>query len=283
MEIELYRVKVFWPSNRNLFAELMDRPEFLRQAVAALPTGRAWRGMRWHIGNVEPIDPAGLYFRIGREAVKKVSVLDRDTGNFEETEFSNAPYTHALLDVNTGVGGIARNSALAPTTVAIARRLAQVLAASAVAKEQGVSISVSAIKDPGQFLEVLASAHSVKSFTFTSQRRNPFDTDALFIKPLEKLVEQADGERGKTVVSGTDLNREPLAAIARSVAATGDEARARLQVQPGSVPVVRTLRGDSASVVVDALDDADQKEAALGDVRAEYRRVRGAISDEPSA
>jgi hypothetical protein len=73
------------------------------------------------------------------------------------------------------------------------------------------------------------------------------------------------------------MRQEPGAAqeLTRSVAATGDDARARLQEAPDRPAVVRKLRGDTAAVSVAALDTKDDRAGAVDAMRTAHEEVRG--------
>ena len=75
MDFNPFRIKAFLPP---LFAEQVARPEVVRRAVNEKPTTLVGaRGVRWHIGNVEPIDDNGLYLRLGRTSRSTMPFLDQ--------------------------------------------------------------------------------------------------------------------------------------------------------------------------------------------------------------
>lgn len=276
MQLDLFRIKVF-PRSRegSLFDRGQSPQQVIRDAVEDRSTSRRNRGTQWHIGNVEPVGEEGLYFRLGRRSRAMLSQIDEETGNFTETVFDNAPYTHGLIEVPLELALVARNSALAQSTEAIANRLQAVLNQSATAGRLHVRFVVGTISNPDQFLSLLAEAYSIQSFTFSVQRRNPIDADEDFVQPFERLVGAANAASGRATIKGHDLAGPPLERIARSAAATGDDAKAKLKVDSESPPVIRTLRGDSASVSVESLDSLEERMNALLKARAEYRRIRG--------
>jgi hypothetical protein len=229
----------------------------------------------WHIGNLEQLDTDGYYFRIGRQSRATLPQLDAATGNFVEAEFDSAPYTHALIDVRIELLAIAPKFTLAASTDGIARRLTEVLNSSQAGRDAGARFSIGALSNPEAFIDQLRSALAIRRFTFTFQRRNPFDADELFVKPFEKLVEQTDASLGKATVTGRDLDAEPLEQITRSAAATGDDASARMVINAESQPVTRRLRGSNVGVSAESLDNHDDRAVTLNQARAAYRRIRG--------
>ena len=192
-----------------------------------------------------------------------------------ESEFDSAPYTHAVLDAALELCGIAPKSSLAPTVESISRRLANVLNESAENQTEKAAFVVSAISDPDEFIFVLQNAHAIRSYTFTYQRPNPFDAHDMFIKPFEHLVEATRAFEGHTTVKGAELDSAPLEKITRSVAATGDNASARLVIDPDAGPVVRRLRGNNIGITAEDLDDSTSRVTALRRMRTAYRRIRG--------
>lgn len=274
MDLKMFRAKVVLPSQREMFANEPPLSSLLRQAILEKPTDISGKRGRWHIGNVEQLGPDGLYFALGRTTRSARTVLDPETGNFVESEYENAPYTHVLLDIPHEVLAIARKTSLARHTTTLAHKLERVLAASDFAQEHHAGFRIQALSDPREFLESLRTADEILSFTVTFSRPNPFDVEGDFLRPMQRLVEAADGREGSATLKGHDLNEAPLEELATSAAATGDDARARIVVARGQKPVARTLRGESVSVTHDDLSNTEERQAAVEKVRAKYERIR---------
>lgn len=273
MDLSLYRIKAFLPP---LFKDPIPPATAVRRAVEQKPTTTTGlRGGRWHIGNVQSVDTDGVYFALGRITKAAVPVLDPVTGNFVESSSETAPYTHVLLDVPSEVCGIGKKSSLAPNPEAMGRYLAKVLEASEVARQYDVRFEVSPLSDPEEFLEILRAALNIRRFTVTFTRPNPFDADEDFHKPMSRLVQAAGGESGSATLKGEALAEGTLEDLTRSVAATGDNASARVQLEPGHRPVTRSLVGGTASLSTGDLDVADERPAALAKLRALYAAIRG--------
>ena len=249
--------------------------EILSIALQERPTSQQHRRATWHVGNVDAVNGLGCYFRLGRKSVNSVPFLD-ETGDFIDGELEHAPYTHCVIAPKLGLCAFARNAALAVTTATMANRLLAVLSQSAVARERDVALASGPVSNPDTFLSLLAKAHAIRSFKFTFQRRNPFDANVDFVKPLERLVEFTNGAAGQATIKGQDLLAAPLAELTRSVAATGDDATARVMMSPGAKTETRHLRGDTASVSVDSLDTMADREEVLRQMKAAHARIRGA-------
>src|SRR5690242_10646485 len=109
-----------------MFASERKPPELLRAAILEKPTDYSLRA-RWHIGNVELLDPDALYFALGRAGRSRGPVLDEATGDFVDAEFDSAPYTHVLVDIPRELIAVAQKSSLAHNAAAIVRRLERLL------------------------------------------------------------------------------------------------------------------------------------------------------------
>jgi hypothetical protein len=274
MQLDLFRIKVFPDGAPTLFDEPLNPSDALRAALVERSTTSPRRGVSWHVGNVEPLDESAYYLRLGKRSRSTVPMLD-EKGNFREASFEHAPYTHAIVDVVSEVCALARKTNLAPSTRNIAGRLSLVLNESASARDRRARFVVDAMRDPDEFLQLLQTAYAVKTFTFTFQGRNPMDAHELFVQPFEQLCTEANAYEGQATLKGDDLVVEPLQEITRSAAATGDTAKARLQLTEGTKAVVRKLQGDTASIGVQDLDSREEKLAALQLARLEHRRIRG--------
>ncbi|WP_146135151.1 hypothetical protein [Neisseria iguanae] len=75
-------------------------------------------------------------------------------------------------------------------------------------------------------------AYKLFRFTITFRGPNPFDADEYFQKPLSVYLSAANGQKGRTIIDGDDLNGDVLTEVTKSSAATGNEASARIQKSP---------------------------------------------------
>lgn len=232
----------------------------------------------WHIGNVTPIDESGLYFRLGRASTERLELYDASAHRFVDQEFATAPYTHVVLDVDLEVCAIARKIRLAPRAVNIAQRFARLLNASEIAHSQRATFEVDDIKDPEDFISQLNRAYSISKFWMVVSRPNAFDADD-FVKPFQRMVEAANGEKGKAELKGENLDPEQLEGLARSAAATGDDAVAWIKPKKGAKRVRKQLRGNPANISQDDVSDAGERKRLLNEIRELYRRIRGHDDD----
>ena len=226
----------------------------------------------WHIGNIHLVDNSGGSFAIGRTTRRTVSKYVADTGDFIEELFEESPYTICLYDTSIGFVAIARKTKLAPTTHGIARQLARLLDATDAVRQNEIDVAVDPISDPEHFIAKLRDSYSIKSFTAEFTGPNPIDADEVFQKPLSVYCQAVNGKEGKVSVQGDDLDSESLIEVAKSTAAIGNDAIARVFEKRGQRPVRIHLRGDPVKKAYDEEQFEDAQ--ALKDMRAEYRRVR---------
>jgi hypothetical protein len=103
---------------------------------------------------------------------------------------------------------------------------------------------------------------------------NPFDVEKDFHKPMERLLEDADGKKGSTKISGPDLDRETLESLSRSVASVGNDASAKVRRTPSDRPLMRHLKGDPAGFAVDDEDILGNPNRILRNLKETYQRIR---------
>ena len=110
-------------------------------------------------------------------------------------------------------------------------------------------------------------------------RPNPQDADEYYIKPWQNLLQETDGDKGTARISGNGLNPAPLEELARSSAATGNGAGARVILREGEKPVPRKLGSNPAQVQVDEeeggpVEFKDLLRNVLSKIRTYYQRIR---------
>lgn len=275
LEFQLFRVKVFPASQRELFQQEKPRPAMLREAIESLPSGEFRKNLIWHIGNVTPIDQSALYFRVGRTSTSTLEVYDEEEGGFADQEFETAPYTHAVVDVDLEVCAIAKKTRLSAATPGIARKFARLLNESPKAVEFQAVFEIQEVKDPEDFIAHLQDAYSVSKFWVMVTRPNSWDAQQHFLKPFQATVEASNGETGKAELKGQNLNAEALEGIARSAAATGDDAGAWIKPTRQGKRVHKRLKGSSVTTSQEDVADTPQKRKLLDRVRELYHKVRG--------
>jgi hypothetical protein len=139
---------------------------------------------------------------------------------------------------------------------------------------RGARIEVSPLSDPEGFIEVLNRAYSITRFGAEFSLPNPFDADEDFQKPLEKVLRESNGQNGKAVIEGEDLDPKTLEGIARSAAASGNNADAKLRLTPRSRPVKRALSGNVVASHQEEVKTREQRIELMRRIRDQYQQVR---------
>jgi len=275
LEFQLFRIKVYPSEQGSLFERDRTPPDILRESILSLPSAEFRVGLIWHIGNVMPLDQTGLYFRVGRTSKTTIGIYNEGECNFLDQEFETAPYTHALVDVDLELCAIAKKTRLSPTTFGIARQFIRLLNKSPKAKELNASFEIDDIKDPEDFISQLREAYSISKFWVRFSRPNAFDANEDFVKPVQKMLKESNGEKGKAELQGSNLKAETLEVVARSAAATGDDAGALIKPNERARKVKKQLKGNPVNISEEDVDNTIQKLNLLHRIRTLYRRIRG--------
>ncbi|MEQ1856247.1 MAG: hypothetical protein ABL963_07250 [Longimicrobiales bacterium] len=275
IDFQLFRLKlVYVPQGDLLNGEFPERPQLLRQALLDRPAAELRSGYQWHIGNVDELGGEELYFAVGRVTRSTLQQFNEDAQEFIEVEFEEAPYTHALVDLQLGLLAIARNSRLSPTQLGIARQVARLLNQTEVIRRNSGQVSADPLSDPEEFIGYLRSAYAVTRFRVTFGRPNPFDINQDFQAPMERLLQSSDGARGHTVVNGEKLEPQVLEELARSAAASGQDANAILRMSPKGRKTRRGLREKSVIVRQEEPVDRPARKSVLDLIREKYHAIR---------
>jgi hypothetical protein len=257
----------------NLFGKNLSRSEIIKQLIRAKPTSELYKGNYWHIGNIKELDDEGGYFALGKTTQSILEKYDSETGNFIEELDETSPYTHVIYDSEIGFFAIAQKTKLSPTIVGIANKLRGLFQSTDIAFSNGLTINIDPISDPKDFIEAIQTAYSIRSFTFTFTRPNPIDVDELFQKPMEKYLEIANGKEGSTTVKGENLDSDPLVELSKSVATSGNDARARLKPTQKDRLIRKSLKSNPAHFGIS--DEEFTADYALKQGRKLYRNLRG--------
>jgi len=272
LEFQLFRVMVYPSKQINMFEEQKSPSEILKDTISRLPFAELRKGVIWHIGNISSIGEDGLYFRVGRTSKSTIAVYQ--DGNFVDEEFETAPYTHVILDVPLEICAIAKNTKLSPKTTGIANQFIRLLNGSDYARQLKASFEIGEINDPEDFITYLHDAFAITKFWITFSMPNAFDVNEDFYKPMEKLLRESAGEKGKTELVGHSLKSDSLEDLARTAASTGNDAAAWLIPEREQAKVKKTLKGNPVIVSHDNVDDQEQKEALLQRIRNLYKQIR---------
>jgi hypothetical protein len=256
----------------DMFEAPMSRRDLFVQALGEHSPLKLRMGYTWHIGNTKFYDSFQGYFRVGRTTKTTVEIYDNQTGNFVEATMDASPCTHVVFDAELGICVIAKRSTLKESSKSIADKIARILNGTSTATSSRVTIEIGPVPDPKGFIHELESARRITRFTATFHRPNPFDADELFQRPLAVLLQGAGGDKGKAQIQGERLNAETLAEIARSTAATANDASARVIRKNSNKPVTVHLSGDPIKKRYDLAGHDPQ--FVLRDFIEIYHRIR---------
>ena len=272
LEFQLFRVKVFTPKIKQLFEEILTPPEYLKKAVLLKPSAELRKNIFWHIGNISKIEESGLYFRIGRITKSKMEIFHN--GNFIDQEFEFAPYTHVILLIPFEIIAIAKKSKLSSKPIGIANNLVKLLNGLQFSGINKLKFEISEINDPTHFIEYLQSSLNITKFWVSFKKPNAFDKDDFF-KQLQDALSEADGEKGKVTIEGEALNTHPLEELARSAAATGDDASAWMRSTEDEKYHRKSLRKNPVIFQYEAILDETDKLKLLIRIKDLYTKIRG--------
>jgi len=273
IEFHLFRIKFIKPKQMLLFNNDWTPSQIFKYLIDEKPSLELKKDNIWHIGNLKLIDESGGSFAVGRTTKTTVGKYDSETGDFIEEYFEESPYTICLYDINIGLIAIAKKSKLTPTTKGIANKLTKLFSSSANVIDRNLDVKIDLINDPENFIQKIESSFNLKKFTSHFTGPNPIDADELFQKPLSVYCQAINGEKGKVIVEGTGLDTDVAVSVAKSSAATGNEASARIIEIRGSAGKTINLKGDPVKITYK--EEEFKNDMALNDMRSEYARVRG--------
>ena len=268
----VFRAKFVKSRQGHLFRPEKTPSDIFLATIDEKPSFELYAGHYWHIGNVETYKDKTGYFAVGRTTKSIIEKFDEETKNFVEEEYEQSPYTHVLYDSEIGLLAIARKSRLAPTVNGIARKIEKLLAQAEVLKDYEIEIAIDYLRDPETFLSLLESSFAIKRFTATFGGPNPFDADEYFQKPLSVYLQKANGRKGKAIIDGDDLSHETLSRVASSVAATGNNASARIQ-QTKDAKQKTIYLGDNP-ITLNVKEDEFDKKAIIKEMQKKYKTIR---------
>lgn len=278
LEFQLFRIMVHLPKQKSLFPVPETREEILRHMIHSKPSAEFKKAMTWHVGNISQLDQHGVYFRVGRTTTSKIEVYQN--GNFVDEEFETAPYTHVILDLFLQVCAIARKAKLSPTAFGIARQLVRLFNHSSLAQSLQARFEIGQINDPEDFISHIQRAYRISKFWVTFSKPNAWDVNQDFHKPWQRLLQETDGERGKTELQGLDMRSPVLVELARSAASAGDDASASIYMGEGQPRINKRLKGNPVTVRQEDVDSEEQRSKLLQLIQHVYRTIRGRGSTE---
>ena len=275
------------PIDFHLFRITVERPtlqfdepstsssDLILSAIQEKPSHRMPGRAHWRIGNVELCGPMGVFFALGKVSKSTHGMYDERLGDFIEESFEDATHTYVAMDLEYQVCAIGYKSKVAGRVKYIADNLARLLGTSTIATTGALTFSLTELSDPDEFLQLIRNAIRISSFEMTFSPPNPFDVDDQFHRPMEQLLQASAAERGRTSIFGKALESETIETLARSAASTGNTAKARIQSEENTRPILRSLSDNPMIIAVREFVTTDEKINLVALVRRAYQRIRG--------
>jgi len=273
----LYRLKIERSKEPGLFDDTSSSPsDIIRAAIEEKPSKEIRKGNIWHIGNIEQVGETGLFFAFGRVTKSIVEKYNEEDGNFSDEPEEQAPYTYVILDLEYQVCAVAHKSRIAPKVSQISRNLAKLLNETSKAKDNNLKLVMAEISDPHEFLEYIRNAYIIRKFDVEFSPPNPWDVEQDFQKPMENLLDETGGQKGKTTIQGESLEKDPIEKLAAAAAATGNSASAQLKQEQDGNFITKKIGGNPTSLATDEFATQDEKKSLLSKVIALYQSIRNA-------
>ena len=247
--------------------------EVFKAAILEKPSGVLWRNHSWHIGNVQFFDKTCTNgsFAIGRISISSIEKFDKNTGNFTEEETESSPYTYCVFNLSLGVIAIANKPSLSSDVKNIAKKIERLFSMTDMVAIHNITVEVRPIPDPDGFIASIEKAYKIFKFKATFRGPNPFDADEHFQKPMTNFLAEANGKKGETTIQGNGLDKNILVEVAKSTAATGNDATAKIQASPGQKVTTVYLKNNPAK---HKFNEDESKKSILDAMISMYYRVR---------
>lgn len=236
----LYRVKFIRDHQKNLLDDGATPEEIFTEAILEKPSVKLNKGGEWKLANVEKIGINGGIFVVGRITQKNTDKYDYLVDEFVETKDEQGPFASIYFDSKLGVVAIEDKSKVNSKIEATARRLNDLLDESNAVKNRMIKCQVDEIRDPENFITKIKESIRVLSLKSTFTGPNPTDADEYFQRPLEVYADKSKADRGVIQIFGSNLDKGVVVAVARTNAATGNDASARIEKKDGefdSIPL----------------------------------------------
>lgn len=251
-EFSLFRIKFIKPAQKSFLHDEDKTPgDYFKAALEDRPSMEHNKLYVWHIGNLEYFSESSGHFAVGRTSKKTVDLYDDGTKNFIEVDHKESPYAHCLFDSQIGIVVIAKNTSLSQRTENIAEKIEKLLSLNSGIFQNEIRVEISPIPDPEGFIRQLSKASLITRFTASFGGPNPFDADEYFQRPMSVYLSSARGEEGNTTIKGENLDNDTLVEVAKSTAATGNKASARIKRYKSSKPETIHLEGDPVKRRID--------------------------------
>lgn len=260
--VYLFRIKFVRGDNLALETEELTPEQIFRNAIEEKPTISLKANSVWLIGNIVYLDEAKKIgtFNIGKKRMDTVPKYNENSKDFETELEENSPNCKIFFNLEYEILGITNKHELSVNEFSLADKIKQLLTNTSAVRNAFKYVEITKVKNPETFISRLRGAYCIKKFGVHFSGVNPFDADEFFHKPMSAYLDATAGTKGYTVVEGKSLNAETCAKMASSVAATGNDAYARLQDSSDDKIVTVSMSRNSAKIIIpDDIKEDDKK------------------------
>lgn len=233
----LFRVKFIRDHQKNIFDDGATPEQIFINAIKEKPSIKLPRGGEWKLSNLENIGIHGGKFAVGRITQANTDKYDYSSDEFIETKDQQGPFATIYFDSRLGVVAIEEKSKVNSKVDATAKRLHDLLNQSDAVSNRMIKCRVQELRDPDDFIKKIKESTRVLSLRSTFTGPNPVDADDYFQKPLEVYADKSKADRGVIQIFGSNLDKEVVIAVARTNAATSNDASAKIE-KNGRIDVI---------------------------------------------
>lgn len=253
-QYNLFRVKVIFPDQGQLFLKKDTRPQdIFKDCLNGQSSIKYRENHVWKAGTIHDINSDGGYFAFGKISLADLEVFDNKNQDFLKARYTAGLHSIIVYSMEYELLAIQVNHKLG-TTEKTAEKFQTILRKVNIVSENNISIIVSKIRDPKNFIQKIHDSYAIKQLKATFTQPNPFDADENFQKPSSAALKALNGQEGVTTFKGSNLNVDIVEAIARSTVATGNNAKARILEKSGTHPKTISMSGDPYSLYYDRKD-----------------------------
>ena len=254
--------------------------EMIKEAVLESRSKGSKKTPYWRIGNIDEIDEDGLFFDFGKITKTTAKKYNETEKIFHDEPDEQAPHTYVMINLKYQICAIAFQAKVAPKVFTIAKNLKKLLNETDIAKNIDAEFSVSEIKNPIDFIEQVRSAFSIKKFEIEFTPPNPFDVNKDFVRPMENLAEASNSKKGKTSISGENLDKTIIGELSASSASSGDNASARIQPIENGPIVTAKINDTHLKCPIDKIETKDERRKLLKKLVDLYQKIRNYGSEK---
>ncbi|WP_295822321.1 hypothetical protein [uncultured Deinococcus sp.] len=277
VEFRLFRFLI----EKNLYSSDLSRRDILSLVIQSRPKSRFTSNRvdaEWVITNIDTIDNESIKFFFGKNHEIQISQMNQ-SGDIVSRFEDDVPHSIIYLDLETGLGAIQLNSAVASTALAVSKKLNILLHNSELARQEyNVRIMIRPVRIGIDFVEKMSKAYLLTMIEAEYRKPNPPDSFRMVQQPVQNYLQELDGDTAKLKYQGDNLRREPAVEMAATAMRTGSFVRASIkEFSDTPTRIIRSTEEDIASFYI-------EEEVLLGENgdRTALERMRRALDESSS-